>query len=159
MRLMVTLTTVAVAAAGCGGGDQRRVATRDGATRQQYVAKADAICAAAIKRERALVDKPDPAWVHGPRFKDAKFVKRFRVIMGDALRQLKALEPPAEDRKRADAFVGVLERTVAVLDKQAQAAGNGHNPEENAQAYDSAYADVAVTAGPLGLTQCQGMFY
>lgn len=75
-KVVVAWPTVAVpivALAGCGGEDE------EGLSKQEYVARADAVCAKANKRETAM--RPGGlGWHYGPKFSDADFLSQFIAI-------------------------------------------------------------------------------
>jgi hypothetical protein len=78
------VAALCVVAAGCGGGGGGERLSRD-----DYVAKADAICLATVKKRRAL---PAPTALAGiPRYVD-----RALPLLDAARSDLRALRPPAE---------------------------------------------------------------
>jgi hypothetical protein len=144
--------------AGCGG-DEAEPRSRDaeGPTRQDWVSRADAICADANTSETAL--EPGPlGWHSGPRFDDPEFLSRFNAVGRAALKQLRALTPPAQDSEEVAAVLSAVERSVAAIDAQIAARrADARRTAANVRAYERAYHDLAAAAGPVGLGQCQGL--
>jgi hypothetical protein len=153
MRRAATLLALLAlaAAAGCGGEDE-------GLSTEDYVAEADAICAAANKKETAL-DPGGLGWHYGPKFGDAQFLSEFNDVGGAALRRLQALEPPEEDATTADEVIASIKRIASAFDDQIAAlrAGDRAGESEIVNDYELAYTDLARAAAVLGLTQCQGL--
>jgi hypothetical protein len=148
----LVLLAAAAAATGCGGDDEDK-----GPTKQAFIAKADAICAEANKKEAAL-NPGEIGWHYGDRFEDSAFLSKFTAPGQDALRQLKALEPPKDDRQQMAAVLSSLQALVGALDEQAADARAGRRQASaNVTAYERAYADLAIAAGQAGLTECQGV--
>lgn len=131
------LALAAVAAAGCGGDDETSAKTETSAT-SEFVAKAEAICADANRKEARLEPAGGTAQ---PNFKDAAFIAKFNAIGEDALKQLRAIAQPA-DPAAVDTFYASVERMLA-----ARYVGE----------WESAYLDRATAAGPAGFTECQGL--
>ena len=153
---VVTVATVAlVALGGCGGGDDDG---DDRLSREEFVAKADAICAEANKKETAM-NPGGPGWHSGPQFEDEEFMTEFNAIGRDAVRQLKALTPPEADQAKVDAVITHMETMVKAFDEQIAAirADKKGTTAAIVTAYERAYADLSVVAGPLGLSECQGV--
>jgi hypothetical protein len=148
----ILLALITAGYAGCGGDDG------DGPSKQEFVAKADAICASANKKEAAL-GAPGPGWMYREQFDDADFLARFNAVGRAALRQLKALTPPQENRKAVGAALDSIARMVRALDARTVAVRAGRQDKRAAhiRAYEQGYADLTSSAGPLGLTECQGL--
>ena len=148
----LVLLAVAAAAMGCGGGDDDK-----GLTKQEFIAKADAICAEANKKEAAL-NPGEIGWHYGDKFEDSAFLSKFTAPGRDALRQLKALEPPEEDREQVAAALSSLQVMVSALDEQAADVRAGRRQASaNVTAYERGYGDLATAAGQVGFTECQGV--
>lgn len=149
----LVLLAVAAVAMGCGGDDEDK-----GLTKQQFIARADAICAEANKKEAAL-DPGAIGWHYGEKFEDSAFLSKFSAPGRDALRQLKALESPEESREQVAAVLSALQATAGALDEQAaDVRADRRQASENVVAYERGYGDVASAAGQLGFTECQGLF-
>lgn len=122
-----------------------------------YIAEADAICREANEKERAL-GAEGPGWMYSGQFDDAKFLADFNAIARDALRELKALTPPAEDREKAEAMTEAIDRMADAINVRIKDLRAGRT-DSSAQLkkYEHGYTDLAVAAGPLGLSECQGL--
>jgi hypothetical protein len=168
-RSMVVLGAVAVAIAGCGGDDAgtdnssaarptSSAASGESAAKQAYIAKADAICRDANEKESALgavgVD-----FVHHEQFDDPDFLADFTPIGAEALRELKALTPPAGDEEQAEAVLAAIDRMIQTLQERTAdlRAGKDKRRADQVREYLNGYSDLAVAAGPLGLSECQGL--
>ena len=153
MRRAATLLALLAlaAAAGCGGEDE-------GLSKEDYIAEADAICAEANKKEAAL-EPGGLGWVPGPKFGDPDFMSEFNEPARAALRRLRALEPPEEEAARATDVNAAIKRQIDAFDEQIAAlrAGDRTGEPEIVKKYELAYSDLAVAAGGLGLTECQGL--
>lgn len=149
-----------LALSGCGDDDEERPSAKPAAAdaEQRYIAKAEAICNAGNRREERL-GAGAPGWFSGPKFGDAGFLSRFNEIGHDVVRRLKALEPTAGQREGAGQVVAAIQRSVRAIDRQIAALRRGDKSQtsRNANGYESAYRDLAAAAGPLGLSQCQGI--
>src|SRR5215218_7215789 len=95
-RTAALLATATALIAGCGGHDNDRLSEQD------FISKAEAICADANRKEAAL-HPGGLGWHSGPKFGDPEFLSRFNAAGRAALRQLRALAPPEEDAKSVDA--------------------------------------------------------
>jgi hypothetical protein len=159
MKRMTALFLVAVAMAGCGGDDDGGDAGKpsSAASKTNYIARADAICAAANSKEAAL-GAPGPGWIYEPEFDDAGFLKRFNAAGREALRKLQALEPPSARRERATAMVAAIAQMVRSLDGRIAdlEAGKG-DASDRIKTYLDGYSNLTPAAAELGLSECQGV--
>ncbi len=143
---------VAAVAMGCGGGDEDK-----GLTKQEFVARAEAICAEANKKEAAL-NPGGIGWHYGAKFDDPAFLSKFSAGGRDALRRLKALEPPEEDREKVAAVISSLQAMVSAMGEQAADVRAGRRQTAaNVNEYERGYGDLAAAAAQYGLTECQGV--
>lgn len=160
------LTIVALAAvslAGCGGDDEGGGGSNEGSggmSKAEFVAKADAICAEANRKELAIV-REGPGWLYSPKFSDPKLMTRFTAVGRDALRRLEALEPPEEARADVRAVVGHIQTSLKAIEQEIadQRAGKRGRTSKNLQVYETAYGDVAASAGRAGFNECQGVSF
>jgi hypothetical protein len=154
MTRTAALVLVAAAIGACGSDDDRGAPENRSAT---YVSKADAICAQANRME-AAAGAPGPGWIYMPEFDDVKFLKRFNAPGHDALRKLRALEPPAGQRARAATVVASIAQMVQSLDGRIAdlEAGTG-DASDRIKAYLDGYSDLTPAAAVLGLSECQGV--
>lgn len=117
--IAATVTAVGLLAAGCGGGE-------DGLSKDEFVAKADAICKEANANAMAIdVKGPDDPEFHG----------RFQA----AVRKLSALTPVEEEKAAVDEVISAFER-----------AGSSTELPEGVQAIFNAWAK----AESYGLKEC-----
>jgi hypothetical protein len=136
MHAWAIVAVLILALAGCEDEDE------EGLSKQDYVAKADAICADTNRKEI-----------------NARFLTTFNAVARTGLRRLRALNPPEEDRQAADKLPSSLERVVASVD-EAIAAIRARENERHAPAArdnETAYSDVAASTAELGLSECQGV--
>jgi hypothetical protein len=157
---LLLLMMVGLAAPGCGGGDAGQTPARDAQrTRDHsYVATADAICAEANRKEAALGTR-GPGWIYDAQFDDAEFLGGLTTIGRTTLERLRGLDPPAEDRAAARAVTSSIARMLRALEDHRAALQGGRKDDRagSIRLYEAGYADLSVAAGPLGLTECQGV--
>jgi len=156
-RLTAALVATALLAiTGCGGGSDGD-ATAKNATKSTYAARADAICAVANKKE-AAAGAPGPGWIYRPEFDDVQFLKRFNAAGREAVRKLRALKPPATERRSAAAMVAAIAKMVHALDgRTADLQAHKGNASDRVRVYLEGYSDLTPAAAVLGLSQCQGV--
>jgi hypothetical protein len=144
------LALLVVVLGGCGDDDEL--------SRQEFVDRADAICADANRKETAL--RPGGVgWNYGPKFDDPEFLSRFSDVGRDAIRRLRALDPQEEDREANEQLLSSLTRMVEAMD-DAVAAVRSDQPAKHttaAEEYETAYSDVATAGAAMGVSECQGL--
>jgi hypothetical protein len=158
MTRIATLVLAVLAIAACGNDDSKGgAATSSAATKSSYVSQADAICARANKKE-AAAGAPGSGWIYRPEFDDVEFLKRFNLARREAVRELRALDPPPAQRARAAAMVAAITEMVQSLDGRISdlQAGKG-NASDRIKAYLDGYSDLTPAAAVLGLSECQGV--
>jgi hypothetical protein len=137
------------------GGDGVK---KDGAaSKPSYAAMADAVCAAANKKESAvgafglgLTDRSE--------FNDARYLTRFTAGGRDALRKLRALRPAAAQRQHVAAMLAAMEKMEgALVGRIADLKSGKGNASDRARAFQDGYSDLTPAAAVLGLSQCQGV--
>ena len=152
MRIATPLAIGAaiVALAACGHDAK-------GPSKDAFNSKATAICANANHKQSAL--GLTPGWEDGRKFSDPEVLARFSAIGHEALRGLRALTPPDEQRGGVARTLSAIGRSLSVVDRQLGAvrAGRSDQSDENAEALDTAFNDVAATAGAPDLSQCEGI--
>jgi hypothetical protein len=142
--------TAALGLAACGSDEGTARSAK-----AEFVSQADAICAAANRTEQAVV-REGPGWHYGPKFRDPALMTRFTKAGRVALTRLRALEPPSESRATFDRVLTNIDSALGAI--EAEIAGGGDvQTAKYTKAYESAYADLAVSAGTAGLTECQGI--
>lgn len=158
MRSVATVcTALALAAAGvtgCGGDED------EGLSKEDFLAKAEAICADANRKEEGVV-REGPGWHSGPKFSDPELMTRFTAAGRDALRQLRALEPPEEERKAFGEVLANIDEALGAIEKEIAAvrARQKGTTAANVRTYDTAYGDLGAAAGRAGLSECQGVAF
>ena len=148
---------VAAALASCGSDDDGGAAKSSAASTPSYVARADAICATANKKE-AAAGAPGPGWVYMREFDDARFIEKFNAAGHEAVKELRTLEAPATQRARAEAMIAAIAQMVKALDGRIAdlEAGTG-DASDRIRAYLDGYSDLTPAAAVLGLSECQGV--
>jgi hypothetical protein len=159
---------VAAALAGCGGDAAENSAAttttsgstpkRDSAEHRAFIVAADAICRKANEKEEAL-GAEGAGWIYTEQFDDAEFLADFNAIGAAALRDLRKLAPAGQDEEMAATALEAVDRMVTALDNRVSdlRPGKGPNRADQIGEYDRGYKDLAAAAGPLGLTECQGL--
>lgn len=139
--------------AACGGDDTPKAPSKDA-----VIARAETICADANRTEQAVV-REGPGWHYGPKFRDPQLMTRFTKAGREALGGLRALQPPAANRASFDEVLSDIDDALAAIEAEIASvrAGGGDATTAHTKAYERAYADLAVSAGKAGLTECQGV--
>lgn len=152
MRIATPLAIGAaiVALAACGHDAK-------GPSKDAFTSKATVICADANQKQSAL--GLTPGWEDGRKFSDPKVLSRFSAIGHDALRELRGLTPPDDQRGGVARTLSAIGHSLSVVDRQLDAvrAGRSDQSDENAEALDSAFNDVAAAGGANDLSQCEGI--
>ena len=136
-------------ACGENGGDEGGSAREENASKQEFIAEADAICAEANQRREAI--RQDAAGIHA---------KRVRPVFLGALERLKALEPPRGDEKTISAMLMNFERAFARIDVvvAAKRARNGQEDHAAVDRAEGAWTELAVAGQNIahkhGLKEC-----
>jgi hypothetical protein len=153
--LIVAALIAGTAISACGGDDAAPAAKAPDA-HAAFVAKADAICKAANDKEAAL-GAEGPGWMFTDQYEDVEFLDAFNEAGRVALADLRKLDPPAEDRARMGAMTDALGRMVAALDARLEVLRAGRREVRSVVEYERGYGDLVASAGPLGLSECQGL--
>lgn len=153
--LAVSAVIGGAALTGCGGGDVAPAA-KAAKAHAAFVADADAICKTANEKEAAL-GAEGPGWMFGEQFDDREFLESFTAAGRVALGDLRKLDPPAEDGARMTAMTDGLGRMVAALDSRLDLLRAGKGTGNAIREYERGYFDLVAAAGPLGLSECQGV--
>ena len=145
-RVLAVLVGASVIA-GCGGGGGGGKAL----SREEFVAKADAICKDVNRQEATLSPGTAPYDVQDP-----AIIARLSANARKALVRLKALKPREEDREAVAAVLTPMGRMIAAADARAASLKAGKRFTASDE-WEKAYTDLATAAATLGLTQCQGV--
>ncbi len=123
---VVAALAFVLALAGCGGGEDGGSKSEEGVSKQEFVAKADAICAEANERRDETRTEAFAEDETGPSEEGAAaYAKSMRTVLVRALQRLKALEPPGGDEKTISAMLAQFERALPLVDEVAAAARAG----------------------------------
>lgn len=154
MVLLFALLLLSVAIAGCGGDDD----DGSGLSKEDYIARADAVCTDANEKEIAL-GTPAAGDREHPKYKEPRFQRKFLAIGRETLADLRKLEPPEGDEDEVAKIISSLERLYAALADRFAALRADDGPAATAaiSAYDLAYTDVGSAAGGYGIVACQGV--
>jgi hypothetical protein len=95
--------------------------------------------------------------MYSDEYDDAEFLEAFNDAGRVALADLRKLEPPAEDQARMKAMTDGLGRMVAALDARLEILRAGESENDAVIEYERGYLDLVAAAGPLGLSECQGV--
>ena len=148
--LFVVLGGTSLAA--CGDDDD------EGPSTQEFIAQADAICQEADKKQAAVRGSGSRPGIEA-NFSNGAFLARYNAVTRDALKRLRALDAPEAERKAFDGLVSAVKGSVAAVDKRIAAlrARDLARQSEAARELERSYGDIAVSAGTVGLSQCQGL--
>jgi hypothetical protein len=116
---IVGVVALAVLSGACSGG---------GLSKEEYIAQADEICAAAQESAQNLPQPTDPASAEG-------FADSLEEITNDYIGELRELEPPEEDAQQIEEFVGQMEQAGLKIVEATRSNSLGADP---ARAYDEA---------------------
>jgi hypothetical protein len=133
----------AVLVAGCGGGSSEPKPL----PRAELTRKANAACAQASKRVRAL---DPPTALAGLR----EYATSVQAIGQDLAGELDGLTPATQDRTKLDAYRAALRRSNDVAGQLAEAAGSGNRTAVRSLSDRLAESDLGVLAARAGLAQC-----
>ncbi len=142
---LAAIAAAAVAVAGCsggGGGDDRL-------SKDEFIAQADAICKEANEKLDALGEPASFEEV-------ASLAGDAIAIQEDAIAQLRALEPPAEDEATLNEAYALLDRQVEVgrQIQEAAAAGDAAKIEELVAEIEPIDEEADQIAADYGLEEC-----
>ena len=138
--LPVALLVLALAA--CSGGDGRL-------SKAEYTQQADAIC---TKYDAELAKLPAPQTIDAL----ATMAVQAKTIAAEGAAKLRALEPPKELEKQADAWLALNDENVKDIEsmRAAAAAGNRVKVQEIARDAQRNEAKADELARKLGLKAC-----
>jgi hypothetical protein len=141
---LVAAGAAALLAAGCGGGSSDEPKPL---VHAELVRQADAACAQAAKRVRAL---EAPTALSELR----EYASSVQSIGQDLADDLKGLTPAAQDRAKLDAYRAALRQSNDVAGQLAQAAGSGDRTAVRSLSDRLSESDLGVLAARAGLAQC-----
>jgi hypothetical protein len=157
VRRAATAIVVATAIAGCGTDDGGGAPPTRAATKAAYATRANAICAEANKREYA-VGAEGAGWIYAEQFDDVDYLERFVAPGRKALRELRALDVPIDEREAAAEMLSALETLVRSIEGRINdLKSHSGDPSERITAYLGGFGDLTPAAAVLGLSECQGL--
>lgn len=139
------LAALTVALAGCGSSAE---------TKQDYTARANAICATAIRNVRNVATPSATGDVSLPAL--ARYLRAVTPIVESELKQLRALPKPAADRALLDRYLAALAAAASQYKALASAAMAGDHGSMNAATAALQSNQDASLAARYGLTSCTG---
>ena len=146
-RAAVLLASGAACLAGCGG---------HAVTKQDVIARANAICETAFRASQA-VPTPSAAALSGedPKALSA-YLAQLLPIATSQVKQLQALPRPAQDRALFDSYVAALRGSAQAFDALLAAARSGDRSAIAAGEAQLNPSQAPALAERYGLTQCAG---
>jgi hypothetical protein len=145
--LIVAVIVAALFVAGCGGGDS---STASGSiSKEEFVAKANAICKHGTERLQAAIGrvlKDQPNITKVSQAEQEKIVTTVLVPnVSKEVKELRALGAPDGDEERVDAMVTALEEGVETAE---------HDPQAVTKSSDAIFGIASRIGGEYGLTTC-----
>jgi hypothetical protein len=131
-----------LAAAGCGGGDDRL-------TREELVEEADATCADFDQRIEEVGEPESPEDIE-------RYVQEIRPIVEEGTDELDALQPPEELEDDYDQWIQETRSAIDMLDELEEAAASGDEQriQEVLQAAGEGGEEADRLAQELGFQEC-----
>jgi len=150
LLMVLLLGFLSLAVSACGGDDDG--AAGGGLSKEDYIAKADAICKAADQRETEA-DAPGATGQI-----ETSVLEDVVAIDGKALADLRQLKAPENDAKAAKVVSDLGALHAARKDQLAAVRGKDTRAESDAKnAFFTASGDLGVSAGAYGITFCQAL--
>lgn len=139
---------VALVMAGCGGGGDSSTASGS-ISKEEFVAKADAICKDGTERLQAAIGhilKDQPNITKVSQVEQEKIVTTVLVPnVSKEVKELRALGTPDGDEERVDAMITALEEGVETAER---------DPQAVTKSSDAIFGIASRIAGEYGLTTC-----
>jgi hypothetical protein len=131
-----------LAAAGCGGGDDRL-------TREELVEEADATCADFDQRIEEINEPESPADIE-------RYVQEIRPIVEEGTDELDALQPPEELEDEYDQWIQETRSAIDMFDELEEAAASGDEQriQEVLEGAGEGGEEADRLAQELGLQEC-----
>jgi len=152
--------------AGCGGSSSSSATTSSAPTKAEYVAKANAICAAASTQTGKLLGEVESATTAALRSPGASggarladLVARLHTAALRVLGDLRSLTPPAGESAAVAQFLTPLTQAITGLGQADRAIVSGHATQALSGLLElqSKTPALASAAKANGLTQCEGV--
>ena len=146
---LIVAVIAALLVAGCGGGGDSSGSSADSISKEEFVAKADAICKDGTERLQAAIGrilKDQPNITKVSQAEQEKIVTTVLVPnVSKEVKELRALGAPDGDEERVDAMVTALEEGVETAER---------DPQAVTKSSDAIFGIASRIAGEYGLTTC-----
>jgi hypothetical protein len=138
---------IALVVAGCGGGDSSTAA--GSISKEDFIAKADAICEKGTKRLQAAIFAALKKPQNLTKVNEAEQIKIVTTAMvpnvSREAKELRALGVPEDDEEKVDAMISALEEGVETAEQ---------DPQAVTKSSDVIFGISSRIAGEYGLTAC-----
>jgi hypothetical protein len=145
--LVAAAMVVALVMAGCGGGDSST--TTGSISKEDFIAKADAICKKGTERLQKAIFA---ALKHPQNLTKVSEDKQIKIVttamvpnVSREVKELRALGVPEGDEEKIDAMIGALEEGVETAEQ---------DPQAVTKSSDVVFGISSRIAGEYGLTAC-----
>ena len=143
-RFMAVTLASAVALAGCGGGDESP-APAEALTKEEFIAQADAICAASNGKFDADLEDLKAGGEPSQEELMAFYGEEIVSLSKDEATQIDALAAPEGDEEEVDAIVTALNAAVAEVESNPDVITGGEDP----------FQEYGTLAADYGLAECR----
>ena len=156
---VAVLGAVALAVAGCGGGDEDP-ASDETLTSAQFVAQAEAICRDVRRAHQPYTEQIEQLGARPNLKRLAPIIEATHAASRKGLARLRALERPPEDKGKIDAYLATAEKLLDVQGRLARSARAG----DRGKAYKVSAPTLALSqdqrrqARAYGLEDCENLF-
>jgi predicted small secreted protein len=148
LALIAAVAMAALLLAGCGGGGEDSSSGKS-ISKEDFIAKADAICEKGTKRLQAAIFAAVKKPQNLTKVSEADQIKIVKTAMvpnvSREVKELRALGIPDGDDEKVDAMIGALEEGVETAEQDPQAVTNSS---------DVVFGIASRIAGEYGLTAC-----
>lgn len=134
---------------GCGGG-AGATSSSPPLSQQQFVARANAVCATLNKEIEALPALPSPPDLPSI----AAFASSMEPIFKDAVTKLQQLQPPAAKQDKFNSMLGAVQDSIRELPALRAAAESEDLQQVRKINNEFSSSSAEVDATDLGLTEC-----
>jgi hypothetical protein len=149
MTLIVAVIAAAMLVAGCGGGGDSSGSSTGSISKEEFAAKANAICKNGTERLQTAIGhilKDQPNITKVSQAEQEKIVTTVLVPnVSREVKELRALGAPDGDEERVDAMVTALEEGVETAER---------DPQAVTKSSDAIFGIASRIAGEYGLTTC-----
>jgi hypothetical protein len=146
VALIAAAMVIALAVGGCGGGD---ASTAGSISKEDFIAKADAICKKSTERLQAAIFATLKKPQNLTKVSEADQIKIVRTAMvpnvSREVKELRALGVPEGDEEKVDAMIGALEEGIETAEQ---------DPQAVTKSSDVVFGISSRIAGEYGLKAC-----